>query len=458
MNKLTLTIFGGTGDLTYRKLLPAMYNLFIKNQLPEEFLITPIGRRDYTDADYQGIIEPWISEFAQVKVKDEQLQAFFQHIHYFRMDFTDKAQYQLLDQYYAAYPSKNHVVYYAVAPDFFEGITDGVSTMKNMHEPKIVLEKPFGASLELAKFLSKKLETLFGSDHIYRIDHYLGKEMVRNILTIRDANLLFKNVWNKDNIDHVQISALEEVGVETRGNYYDHAGALKDMVQNHLLQIMSIVAVDDPTGNMNEQQLTVLKQLRPVNELKIQDTLLLGQYEGYREELHVDPASTTETFAGLKLFIDNERWQGVPFYIRTGKKMARREIEVKITFKRQREDVEPNVLVIKIQPTEGVYLEFNIKTPGEDSITKAQMDFCQNCNLIFKLNTPEAYERMLHACMISDNSWFTKWEMIEYSWEYIDALKQMYSDADLPVYPYPQGSVEPKELSQLYHNDFEQWN
>ena len=184
----------------------------------------------------------------------------------------------------------------------------------------------------------------------------------------------------------------------------------------------------------------------------------MGQYEGYREELHVDPASTTETFAGLKLFIDNERWQGVPFYIRTGKKMARREIEVKITFKRQREDVEPNVLVIKIQPTEGVYLEFNIKTPGEDSITKAQMDFCQNCNLIFKLNTPEAYERMLHACMIGDNSWFTKWEMIEYSWEYIDALKQMYSDANLPVYTYPQGSVEPKEFSQLYHRDFEQWN
>ena len=156
MNKLTLTIFGGTGDLTYRKLLPAMYNLFIKNQLPEEFLITPIGRRDYTDADYQGIIEPWISEFAQVRVKDEQLQAFFKHIHYFRMDFTDKDQYLLLDQYYEAHPTENHVVYYAVAPDFFEGITDGVSTMKNMHEPKIVLEKPFGASLELAKFLSKK--------------------------------------------------------------------------------------------------------------------------------------------------------------------------------------------------------------------------------------------------------------------------------------------------------------
>ena len=181
MNKLTLTIFGGTGDLTYRKLLPAMYNLYIKNQLPEEFLITPIGRRDYTDADYQGIIEPWISEFAQVKVKNEQLQAFFEHIHYFRMDFTDQSQYQLLDQYYEVHPSENHVVYYAVAPDFFEGITDGVSTMKNMHEPKIVLEKPFGASLELAKFLSKKLETLFGSDHIYRIDHYLGKEMVHNI-------------------------------------------------------------------------------------------------------------------------------------------------------------------------------------------------------------------------------------------------------------------------------------
>lgn len=298
MNKLTLTIFGGTGDLTYRKLLPAMYNLYIKNQLPEEFLITPIGRRDYTDTDYQSVIEPWISEFAQVKVKDEQLQAFFEHIHYFRMDFTAQSQYHLLDQYYEAHPSENHVVYYAVAPDFFEGITDGVSIMENMHEPKIVLEKPFGASLELAKFLSKKLETLFGSDHIYRIDHYLGKEMVRNILTIRDANLLFKNVWNKDNIDHVQISALEEVGVETRGNYYDHAGALKDMVQNHLLQIMSIVAVDDPTGNMNEQQLAVLKQLRSVDKLKIQDTLLLGQYDGYRHELHVDPVSTTETFAG----------------------------------------------------------------------------------------------------------------------------------------------------------------
>ncbi|MCI5722588.1 MAG: glucose-6-phosphate dehydrogenase [Erysipelotrichaceae bacterium] len=450
MSQFNLTIFGGTGDLSYRKLMPAMYNLYIKKELPEDFMITAIGRREYTSEDYHKIVEPWITEFAQVKVKDQALEQFFTHIHYFRMDFTDLSLYQLLDDYYEKNPTSNHVVYYAVSPEFFNVITDGFSSLKNIHEPKIVLEKPFGATLSSAKVLSEKLERLFGKDHVYRIDHYLGKEMVRNILTIREANLLFANVWNKENIDSVEISALEEVGVETRGNYYDHAGALKDMVQNHLLQIMSIVAVDDPHGDINTQQLEVLRHLRPLDQVDIKDTLLKGQYEGYRQEMHIDPASKTETFAALKLFIDTDRWQGVPFYIRTGKKMERREIVVKITFKSLRDDVDPDVLVIKIQPTEGVYLEFNIKTPGEDSITKAQMDFCQNCNLIFKLNTPEAYERMLHACMDGDGSWFSKWELIERSWQYIDTLKQMYIDADLPIYTYPQGSLGPKEADQLY--------
>ncbi len=449
MSNISITIFGGTGDLTYRKLMPAIYNLFSRNLLNDDFIVCAIGRRDYSLQEYISIIDSWIKEFARVTVDEEHLKAFYKHINYFKMDFTNLDEYKNLNEFYQSSSYDNNLVYYAVAPTFFEIITDGMVEVHNLKNPKIILEKPFGVSLADAGFLSDKLVKNFGSENIYRIDHYLGKEMVRNILTIRETNPLIEKVWSKENIDNIEISALETVGVETRGNYYDDAGALKDMVQNHLLQILTIVALDNPDGNLADEQLRVLKALRPVELLDIHNSVVLGQYEGYREEEKVNPQSDTETFAGLKLFVDNHRWENVPFFIRTGKKTGTREIEVIVTFKKIREDVNPNVLIIKIQPVEGVYLEFNIKTPGEDGISTAKMEFCQNCNLIFKLNTPEAYERMILACIDNDSSWFSKWEQIAISWKYIQDLKDLYIENNLRVYPYKAGSDGPAEYENI---------
>lgn len=451
-NNISITIFGGTGDLAYRKLLPAIYDLYSRKLLGDSFKIIAIGRRDYHNEDYHQIIIEWIKKFSRTKIDETMIQALFKHIDYYKMDFTNIDEYKLFNHYLKDNNYNNNLIYYAVAPEFFEIISKGIQTIDNIKNPKIILEKPFGASLNEAKKLNKYLDEAFGENNIYRIDHYLGKEMIRNILTIRESNPIFSNVWSNENIESVHISALETVGVETRGNYYDRAGALKDMVQNHLLQILSIVALDNPNNPLPYEQLKVFNALRATDKINIQDTLVIGQYEGYQKEDKVNPDSHTETFAGLKLFIDNPRWQGVPFFIKTGKKCSRREIEVAIVFKKNNNDIPSNILVIKIQPTEAVHLEFNIKTPGEDSITKTHMEFCQNCNLEFKLNTPEAYERMLCACINNDDTWFTKWEQIELSWKYIQELKDLHKNNNLPLYNYKQGEDGPIEFNNLIQN------
>ena len=242
--------------------------------------------------------------------------------------------------------------------------------------------------------------------------------------------------------------------METRGGYYDASGALKDMVQNHLLQILSIMAMEEPgemtPKGLHDAQLDVFTSLRQADEESISDMLVLGQYDGYRQEPLVKPDSKTETFAALKLFIDNTRWKGTPFYIRTGKKTGMREIELSVIFRRPYAQVEPNVLIIKIQPTEGVYLQFNIKRPGDtDDIIPTKMDFCQNCNLVHQLNTPEAYERLITACIEGESSWFSQWDQVELCWNYVSRLKKLYSDTDLPLYSYVPGTPGPGEVERM---------
>lgn len=450
-DRISITIFGATGDLSYRKLLPALYNLFSRGNL-QEFQICAIGRRDYSKSQYIEIIDGWIREFARLDISDEELTRFYEHIEYFKMDFTKQEEYERLNAFYQGNAFDNSIVYYAVAPEFFEGISKGLLRVSNLKEIKIILEKPFGSDLQNAKYLSKMLEEHFGADHIYRIDHYLGKEMIRGILTIRELNPFIGKAWAKGDIECVQISALEMVGVETRGGYYDAAGALKDMVQNHLFQLLSIVALDDVKGELSSEQLKVLKALRPVEELEIEKSLVLAQYEGYTDEEKVAKDSNTETFAALKLFIDNERWRDVPFFIRTGKKCSKREIEVVIKFKRVSEEFEPNILIIKIQPEEMVRLILNIKLSDSDDIIRSKMEYCQSCDLRFRINTPEAYERMIDLCIKGDNSWFSKWEQIEHSWNYIEMLKNAYFRQALPVYHYDKGSDGPKEVCLLMDN------
>lgn len=442
------TIFGGTGDLTFRKLIPAFYNLYITEKLDVKDRIVIIGRRDYTSEQYREIAKEWIKKYSRLNFDEKIYSAFIQKVEYFKMDITNLFDYHRLNDFYQKNEIHSHIFYYAVAPEFFNSISNGILTMTGPLHAKIILEKPFGSSLEQASKLSAKLDKCFGAENIYRIDHYLGKEMVRSIQTIRFMNPIFANIWNKENIQDIQISALEEVGVETRGDYYDTSGALKDMVQNHLLQILSIVAME-PTNKdelIHDKQIEVLKSLRKTSQLDIRDTLVLGQYEGYNQEDKVNHDSKTETFAALRVYVDNERWQDVPFYIRTGKKIGKREMEVVITFKPVSADVKPNILVVKIQPLEGVSLQFNIKKPGDtDEVVQTEMDFCQNCIEGNRINTPEAYERLIYSCMNSEQAWFSKWDQIELSWKYIEELKKRYKDEGIPIYSYLPNSMGPKE-------------
>lgn len=457
---MSITIFGGTGDLTFRKLLPALYNMSLSGALGEDERIFIIGRRDYQSGDYRALARDWVRKFARLPYTDADYDAFAARIEYYRMDFSDLNAYGGLDEFYAQRDVKEHIFYLAVAPRFFPVIGEGLARVRGATAGKVVLEKPFGENLAAAEALNRALEGSFDPEHIYRIDHYLGKEMIRGIQTIRFDNPIFHYLWDARHIEFIQISALEDVGVETRGGYYDTSGALKDMVQNHLFQILSIVAMERPQGEgvgaMHTEQLRVLHALREPEDIK--DTLVLGQYEGYRGEAQAAPDSATETYAALRLFVDNDRWRNMPFYIRTGKKTGRREMEVAVVFRRLRPDVPRDVLIIKIQPVEGVYLKFNIKKPGDGTeITQAKMDFCQSCDLQNRINTPEAYERLLGACMRGERAWFSQWDQIETGWRFVEALKDKARAAGLVPAPYAQGVRGPREADALLKRFGHHW-
>lgn len=443
-----ITIFGGTGDLTFRKLVPALYIMRRTGKLAPDARVVIIGRRDYTDDAYRTLARDWVRQFSRLPYTEEDWDAFSQSIRYYRMNFSDPAAYSGLADFYAQDEIGAHMFYFAVSPAFFGTITEGLKTLPGLSGSKVVIEKPFGETLESARVLNEELESFFGAENIYRIDHYLGKEMIRNVQTIRFANPIFANAWNSQSIESVEISALEDVGVETRGGYYDEAGALKDMVQNHLFQILSILAMERPdnftSAEQHREQLRVLRAMRPVDASSLEDTLVLGQYAGYREEPLVSLKSTTETFAAMRVFIDNDRWRGTPFYIRTGKKTGTRQTEVAITFRRSTPETDPDVLIVKVQPTEGVYLRFNIKRPGDtEEVVPAKMDFCQNCILENHINTPEAYERLLTACLNGERAWFSQWDQIELSWNFIEHLRTLVAQTGLPVHTYEAGNRGP---------------
>lgn len=442
-------IFGGTGDLTYRKLIPAFYNMLIKGNLNETDQIKIVGRRDLNIDEYAEMIKPWVKSNARFPFDLEVFNRLVSIISYCKMDIGDISEYQKLKHNMEDNKAKQTIVYLAVAPKLFKVITEGLLSI-NQTEVSIVMEKPFGDTLEEAKALNHLIEDCFKKENLYMIDHYLGKEMVRNILTIRCANPLFENVWDHKHIESVVIEAAETVGVENRANYYDHTGALKDMVQNHLLQLLTIVALENPSdmASIKKQQLDILKSLYV--DKTVAKSMILGQYQGYLDEPDVKVDSKTETFAALKLYLDLPRWHKVPFVITTGKKLNIRNTEVRITFKQPNADVAKNVLVIKIQPMEGVELAFNIKTPGkENGVMEAKLDFCQNCSDINRLNTPEAYEWMLESISAKEQFWFSEWNQIETSWRFIEDLHRRYRNEDITLWYYPPGSDQNEKVNIL---------
>lgn len=446
MANSAITFFGGSGDLTYRKLLPAFYNLQALNKLEDDFQIISLGRRDYTTEDYLEIAKKWIKEHARKQYDEDIFKAFSQRLTYFKMDISKEDEYARLQAFYEERKIEKHIYYYAVSPDLFLPITQALKKYSSKNQAKVIIEKPFGEDLENASKLNRVLAEFFGQKDIFHIDHYLGKEMIQNISAIRFQNTVFSGIWNKDFIESIEITAAEKEGIGTRAGYYDKTGAMKDMVQNHLLQVLSIVAMEEPLSNkaedIHEQQIKVFKNLAPIKNVK--DNLILAQYEGYLNEANIAPQSKTETFVALKLFIDNERWKNVPFYIRTGKNMGYRETWVVVRFK-ARGNTPQNLLILKIQPDEGVYFQFNIKRPGALNKLEA-VCMAQSQSTGARNNTPEAYERLLSACMEEDRSLFSNWEQIVLSWNYVDELLKQYRAEGGQLYSYAQGTMGPKEI------------
>ncbi|KLU62567.1 glucose-6-phosphate 1-dehydrogenase [Peptococcaceae bacterium CEB3] len=489
--RAVLVIFGGTGDLTSRKLIPALHNLKAKGALPEHFAVVGVGRRDLSDEGFRESLYPTLSRAVGENLRDDAWARLKERIVYRRFDFQDEQGYkglrELLEQMDEAYQTGGNRIYYlAVAPEHFEVIVDKLQAnglVRNRDGwgwQRVVIEKPFGRDLTSARRLNQKITAIFTEANTFRIDHYLGKEMIQNIMVLRFANPLFEAVWNNKHIDNIQISATETVGVETRAGYYEQAGALRDMLQNHLLQLLTLTGMEPPvslaTEAVRDEKVKVLRALRALTPERMAADVVRAQYDrgriedrrvaAYREEKGISPTSTTDTFLALKLGIDNFRWAGVPFYIRTGKRLRAKSTDIIIQFKnlpqilyaKEHGALQPDILIIRIQPKEGVYFQFNAKKPGMDpGISPVKMDFCQNCD--FESNSPEAYEKLLLDVMRGDSTLFTRWDEVEYSWKFVDQIAQAWGEEEKAssLTTYAAGTWGPAAANELLARDERDW-
>ncbi len=482
--KSIIVIFGATGDLAKRKLFPSIFRLYRSGKLSEDFAVVGVARRPLSNEEFRENVKQSVSHFQEQNVSRD---TFASHFYYHPFDVTNMTSYQelklLLSSLDERYNTQgNRIFYLAMAPDFFGTIaanlkSQGLTSTEGWS--RLVIEKPFGHDYESAKELNEQIRQAFTEDQIYRIDHYLGKEMVQNIEVIRFANAIFEPLWNNQYIANIQITSSETLGVEDRGRYYESSGALRDMVQNHMLQIVALLAMEPPikltTDEIRSEKVKVLRALRPIAEEEVDEYFVRGQYGrgivdekeviGYREENSVDPESNTETFVSGKLLIDNFRWAGVPFYIRTGKRMTEKSTEIIIQFKdlpmnlyfNKGKDIRPNLLVIHIQPDEGITLHLNAqKGGGHAASTPIQLNYCNNCG--DKINTPEAYERLLYDCMRGDATNFTHWDEVALSWKFVDTISKAWESNKAKNFPnYEAGSMGPKESDDLLAKDGFHW-
>jgi glucose-6-phosphate 1-dehydrogenase len=485
-----MVIFGATGDLTKRKLFPALYNLAKSQHLTRDFAIACVSRSEISNEAFREQISRDIKSFATTNVEEGIWNWFLERIYYINGDVKLPETYQKLQTLLIELDQKhatlgNYFFYLSTSPDYFGEIVKQLGSAGLMHEEggvfrRVIIEKPFGHDLESARQLNADISRVLDEKQIYRIDHYLGKETVQNILVFRFGNAIFDPIWNRRYIDHIQITAAETVGVEKRGGYYDTSGALRDMVPNHLLQLLSLTAMEPPisfeANAVRGEQAKVLQAISPIPPEDVLTRAIRGQYgEGrvndevlaaYRTEPQVAPDSTTETFVALKLMIDNWRWAGVPFYLRTGKRMPKRVTEISIQFKQAPlllfrntpvERLRTNRLVIHIQPDEGISLRFGAKIPGPVmKVGAVEMDF--NYSDYFGSTPSTGYERLLYDCMIGDATLFQRADMVEAGWQVIEPVLDVWKALPPRKFPnYPAGTWGPPEADELLKTDGHEW-
>jgi glucose-6-phosphate 1-dehydrogenase len=481
-------IFGAGGDLAWRKLIPALYNLFLDRWLPEKFLILGVGHRRQREEDFRRHLRQGVDKFSRRPADEVLWDLFASHLAFFPADLDEPQAYKELATTLAAQDREwdsraNHIFYLATPAKMIEPIARHLAGARlHLDRPRVrlVIEKPFGRDLASARELNRALTGIFQESQIFRIDHYLGKETVQNILAFRFANTLFEPVWNRRYIDHVQVTVAEQVGVENRGHYYDEAGALRDMIQNHLLQILCLIAMEPPisfTANeVRNKMADVLHAVRPITPDQVHHFAVRGQYgagwirgehlKGYRAEYQVAPDSPAETFAAVKFLVDNWRWQGVPFYLRTGKRMAARISEVSIQFRPVPHqpfpasavlDWRPNRLIIAIQPEEGILLRFEAKHPGPAMrLSPVIMQFYYR--EAFKVQVPDAYETLLLDVMRRDATLFMRADQVEAAWGVIAPILETWETLQPTDFPnYQAGTWGPEAAETLPAQDGRSW-
>lgn len=481
-------IFGATGDLAKRKLFPALYSLYREGKLGERFAVVGLARRPRTESQFREDVHESIREFCRYKPgESEDWDAFASHFSYQSLDIGNVDGFRQLKAHTEELEAKfgipgNRLFYLALAPELFGTVSHslrdgGMLECAGWH--RLVIEKPFGYDYPSAQRLNDEISRVFKEEEVFRIDHYLGKEMVQNIEMIRFANAFFEPLWNRNHIANVQITLSETVGVEERGAYYDKSGALRDMVQNHMLQMLTMIAMEPPSRldpeDIRDEKVKVLRSIRRFASADdVRGRIVRGQYaqgalkgkelKGYRQEDRVDPASVTETFFAARVFVDNFRWAGVPFYVRTGKRLPVKSTEIVVEFKNvpnnvlfaRKQDLAPNLLVIRVNPMEGIYIKINAKKPGNDmSIQPVAMEFCQSCQI--GINTPEAYERLIFDAARGDSTYFTRWDELAAAWQLIDPIASAWQEYGIEPALYPAGSWGPPQADKLLHEDGFHW-
>ncbi len=481
---LTLLIFGGTGDLAHRKLLPALYHLMEEGRLPEDSRVIAIGRRPKDNAGYREEARASVTAHTRTGVKDGAMARFLERLFYHQMEFISQPDsFQGLKALVEEKEGKQagdkvRLFFLAVAPEHFGPVVGhlhdyGLAEHGNpLH--RVMIEKPFGSDLESARELNQRISQALEEKQVYRIDHYLGKEMVRNILALRFGNSLFEPLWNHHYIDNIQITSTETIGVEGRGAYYEQAGILKDMLQNHLMQMLALITMEPPVDlqpeSVRDEKVKTLRSLRLFDRESACGQIVLGQYgegngmPGYREEPEVSPRSVTPTYIALNAHVDNFRWGGVPIYIRAGKRLDRRRTQIVVEFKRlpgvnsydSFRDLPPNLLVIEVQPAEGMYFQINAKRPGNEfRMERVEMNYSQSSH--YTGNVPEAYEQLILEAYQGNSSLFTRWDELEYSWHFTQSIEGTCPEQELTFPNYQAGSRGPAAADEMLKKAGRRW-